>query len=761
MENKFSAKFISATAEMSTLDSAVSAPYFRKTLSVNKDVEKADITICGLGFYRFWLNGKELTRGLLSPFVCNPDQILDYDSYDITDELALGDNVLGFMLGNGMQNSFGGFVWDFDKASFRSAPKLAVCLCIKYTDGSSDVIEADESFVCHPSPIVKDDLRMGESYDAGKELVGWNTVGYDESDWRPALPAEAPHGTPVISVARPIKKTHSLKPISIKQGKWIPGISKTYHEGYIYDFGVNTAGVEVLRINGAPGQKITMTFGEILNDGDFYTDNISFIRDNLRMYPDYVQQDTYVCRGEGIEEYRPSFTYHGFRYVFVEGISEEQATDELLTYDVMHTELNERGNFSCSCDKLNRLQAMTRNATLSNFWHFPNDCPHREKNGWTADAALSAEHTLLNLDPADNYREWMRHICASMNEQGAIPGIVPTAGWGFEWGNGPAWDQVIVELPYMSYRYTGDIKIVEDSIASIMRYVRYLDTRTDENGLLAIGLGDWCAPGDVKSPLAFTDSVTAKSICDKAAFLADICGFAEDRDYCIGFSERLKKSIRENLIDLNSGVAAGECQTSQAMAIYYGIVEGEEIPLVLARLLEYISREKNHLDTGVLGGRVIFHVLADNGYADLAYSMMVEPTPPSYGQWLEAGYTALAEDFFTDDHMIASKNHHFWGDISSFFIKQICGINYNPNADDHAYAVIKPHFISSLEYAEAYHESPMGKISSSWRRNGAEVVLSLTVPEGMKFDTVFADGYFEKSRAKTGNKMKIILSSDL
>ncbi len=758
MSEMLSKKFISAGEEMSGLHHLVPSPYFRKNLTVDRKIKSAVLTVCGLGFYRLWINGKELTKGFLSPYIANPDGILPYDKYDISSELENGKNTLGFQLGNGMQNAFGGFVWQFHEASFRSAPKLALKLSLEYEDGTSESIEADESFLTAPSPLISDDLRMGEIYDANCETDGWNEPLFDDSDWKPAISVDAPKGVPMLCAASPITERGSLKPVSIKFGKWIPSNSKQHRYGYIYDFGLNSAGVITLKIKGEKGKKITLTFGEVLKNGEFQTDNISFIRKNLECYPDYVQQDIYICKGEGVEEYRPSFTYHGFRYVFAEGITEAEATEELLTFNIMNTELCEKGSFRCSCDKLNRLQEMTRNATLSNFWHFPNDCPHREKNGWTADAALSAEHTLLNLNPENNYYEWMRHISAALDGRGALPGIVPTGGWGFEWGNGPAWDEVITELPYMTYRYTGNREIVTENMDAIMRYVHYLETRLDGNGLMEIGLGDWCAPDAVKSPLIFTDSVITKYIMDTVAFLADASGRKEDSEYCKAFSARMRDSIRTHLIDLESGVAAGECQTSQAMAIYYGILEGEEISKAFDKLLEYIERQNKHLETGVLGGRVIFHVLAEFGYADLAYEIMVEPTAPSYGYWLENGYTSLGEDFIPLDKGINSHNHHFWGDISAFFIKRICGINYNPNANDLSYVEIKPHFITALSHAEAHHDSPKGRISTAWRRSGETVEFTVILPENMKYAVSFADGYREMSREKNENTLKFTLT---
>ena len=178
-------------------------------------------------------------------------------------------------------------------------------------------------------------------------------------------------------------------------------------------------------------------------------------------YTDRVQDSCYICRGGGEETYMPSFTYYGFRYAYVRGIKEEQAVPELLTYHICGGAFEENGSFSCSDETANQLQAMTRRATLSNFLWFPTDCPHREKNGWTGDAALSAEHMLLNLSVEDSLREWLRNVEAAQAPDGGLPGIVPTGGWGF--GNGPAWDQVIVEIPFCLFKLRGDLDTAREA----------------------------------------------------------------------------------------------------------------------------------------------------------------------------------------------------------------------------------------------------------------------------------------------------------
>lgn len=752
---KLSRSFISATREMSSLETRVPAPYLRKTINIGSHIVKAELSVCGLGFYRFWLNGKEMTRGLLSPYVSAPDHILDYDIYDLTGCLTAGEHILGFQLGNGMQNGFGGYVWDFEKAPWRSAPKLALCLRLTYADGTVTEMEADESFRCAPSPTVSDDLRLGEIYDARLEIPGWNLPGFDDSGWTAAIPVEAPRGQGVICQAHPIVCTRELTPVDIR-----PDMLLTFDKndrqvtGYLYDFGENCAGVATLRISGQPGQRIGMIFGEyVKEDGTFSVDNLRFIRPEYLDLPLYIQENEYICKGGEEEVWTPGFTYHGFRYALVWGITPEQATRELLTYKVMNTELGSRGGFHCSDEVLNKLQRMTEIATLANFYHFPTDCPHREKNGWTADAALSLEHTLLNFDAADNYYEWLRHIRCSMDNMGNMPGIVPTANrWGYSIG--PAWDQILIQLPYMVYRFTGRKDIVEETLPEIWRYMNYIISITDARGLVCLGLGDWCAPYGPRSPLQFTTSVVCLDLYRKAAFLFSEFGRDSQAAFCRAQADSLRAAIRRHLIDWNNYTAVGcnsphsGSQTSQAMAIYYDVFTEEEKPAAFRVLLDKIREEKDHLDTGVLGARVIFFVLSQFGHSDLAHKIMVDPTYPSYGQWVARGETALCEDFNRYDQQINSLNHHFWGSISAWFIQCICGIHFNPNADDLHRVNITPHFISSLSQAQAHHICPNGKIEVTWQRTGEKTVeLTVTVPEGIHSQLILEKEWAE---ARTG-----------
>ncbi len=724
-------KFIKATKEYNTFEKNVPAPYIRKSFfSDTKAKAKLMIAVCG--FYELYINGKRYTKGFLAPYISNTDDYIYYDEYDV--EIDCGENVIGIVLGNGFQNNPGGYIWDFDKATFRSAPMVALMLTYKNASDTDIKIESDGTFKTANSPIRADDYRFGEYYDANYEIRGWNEKGFDDSNWENAIETNPPRGELRRCEAEPIIKETELKPTSITRVK----------DGYIYDFGVNNAGICRLNISGKKGQKVELQHGEVVKDGELYFDHIWFKRELWERDIKIVHKDIYILKGGENEEYTPEFTYHGFRYVKVTGIKPEQATKDLLTYLVIHSDLKSRGDFSCSNETINKLQEITRRSDLSNFYYFPTDCPQREKNGWTADAALSAEQMMLNFNPEVSYREWMRNICKAQNDDGALPGIIPTGGWGFEWGNGPAWDCVLAYIPYYVYIYRGETDIIKESAHAFMAYLDYLTTVVDEKGLIHIGLGDWCHVGrsseDYKAPLELTDTVISMDIAQKMSFMLKAIGRERQSKFAASVAEDLKKAIRDNLIDFDTMVASGNCQTSQAICLYYGVFNDDEKEIAFGRLLEMIEAEDGHMDIGVIGSKVIFHVLSSFDRSDLAFNMIVREDFPSYGAWIKKGDTTLREIFSRDDRA-GSMNHHFWGDISAWFIKRLAGIQFNPRGNDIKSVEIRPAFVDSLENAEGYYTAPDGKISSSWKRTEGGVVMSMIIPEKIDGEIILPTGY--------------------
>ncbi len=741
----FPLNFIKAGDKFTTIEEHVPAPYFRRTFTADKEAASAELIITGLGYYELFVNGKKITKGPLAPYRSNIDDYIYYDSYDIASELSVGKNVIGIMLGNGIRNAPGAYIWDFEKARFRGAPITAFSLTVKYKDGSGETVVSDTETLTAPSPVIFDDLHFGEYYDARLEIPGWNLPDFDDSGWSRAVPAEPPRGEARLCEADPITVRSVIKPVSVTE----------YKDGsYIYDFGVNTAGLCKLRINGTEGQKVLMRYFETFVDGEPY------FRNNRFDPNDRFQEDEYYCSGKGTEEYTPHFTYHGFRYVLVNGITAEQANSELLTYLEMSSDIKKTGDFRCSDGTVNKIQEATVRSDTSNFFYFPTDCPQREKNGWTADASLSAEQVLLNLSPEKSYKEWMRNIYKALNDRGQLPGIIPTGGWGYHWGNGPAWDNVIVYIPYYTYKYCGDRQILEELAAPLMRYLNYLFSRLDGKGLIAIGLGDWCQVGLIedqfKTPLVVTDTILTCDIAEKAAFIYGELGMEAQKRFALSLAERTRDAFRGNLIDKASLTVEGGTQTGQAMALFYGMFTDEEKARALDVLVKYIHEADDHFDTGVLGGKVIYRVLAENGYVDLAYKMITRPDYPSYGNWIARGATTLWEAFYPENGRILSLNHHFWGDVSAWFYIYLAGMKINPTCRDTTEVDIKPCFAEALSEVSAYHDMPDGKISVSWNRNGGKITLAIEAAEklhgkiGLPAGYAFEDGDTEKE-LKSGN----------
>ncbi len=433
---KFSKIFAAATREYNDFEKFVPAPYMRKIFDCGgKKLAKAEVTVCSTGFYRIFINGREFTKGPLAPYITNPDSILFCDNYDITNDISESKNVLAFILGNGMVNAPGGSVWDFDTATWRSAPSVAFSLELTYSDGTAEEINAGADMKVYPSPIYMDDLRIGEFYDARMEIDGWNLPELCDDEWDNAILVTPPRGEMRLTQAEPICTYKIINPVSIRKGKInidFPPHARSVQkvtlpkdelpdEGWIYDFGINSAGIPKLRIKGKAGQKVVIQMCEHMeSDGTLCLYNISFQPYGL------YQRMVYILKGGEEEIHLPSFTYYGFRYCFVSGITDEQAVPSLLEYHLMSSKVSRLSDFSCSDETANKLFKMTLNSDLSNFYYFLTDCPQREKNGWTGDFAVSAEQVLMHFTADNSFCDWIRLVCKAMTDDRGLPAIVPS-----------------------------------------------------------------------------------------------------------------------------------------------------------------------------------------------------------------------------------------------------------------------------------------------------------------------------------------------
>lgn len=703
-------QYIAATTEKyNTIENHVPAPLFRRIFDCDK-MGQSVLEISAAGFYRVFLNGEELTKGFLAPYISNPDQMIYYDEYSLNGILKEKENELLVLLGNGFNNSNDFGIWDFDKAPFRSAPKFYLAV---YVDGEQ-VLTTDERFEVYDSPITFDDLRCGEWYDARVEKTLFETPA------KPVL-ASLPKGEYRKCMAAPIRIEKELKVKEISEGK----------NGYLYDFGENNSGLCRLQIEANEGQVIDMTFCELRNGNEPELSNIHFAK---RYVKGYVQHDRYICK-DGKQTYTPSFTYHGFRYVYVEGITKEQACESLLTYLVIHSDIKERASFTCSNETVNQIQECVVRTDKANYHYFLTDCPHREKNGWTGDSAASMEQLNYNFDTYASMREWMNTVRKTQLETGQIPGIIPTSGWGYEWGSGLIWDSILVELPYQLYRFYGKLEIVEENIEAIWKNFVYMKGQENESGLLDYGLGDWCEAGAVdetvcKTPSETVISLTAVDVLNKASFLFRVLGKTDRAAETEAFAHKIKTAFRNKYV--SDCTVSCRSQTAQSMALLFGLFTKEEQNRAYQNLLRIIEEDCGHMKVGFTGVRYLFHALSKFGNTQLALELIAKPEFPSYGYWISKGATTLWEMFHElegkdgyvkrkDGNTMLSMNHPAFGSVSSWFYKRLAGLHIISDGE----LLISPCIDCDLEWVEAEYQNKYGSIRVFWRRDGGNVILRL------------------------------------
>ncbi len=763
-------QFIKAGDALSTFDKPVPAPMFRKTFSLDFTPSSASLTVTGLGFYELYINGENVTRGALAPYVCNFDELVVYDEYDLLPYLKKGKNCIGLILGDGFRNNIGGLVWKFDKAACRG-PLCTALSFFAEGEGRSLSFEADESFKTHPSAILFNDERMGYIYDSRLEINGWSLPDFDDNCWQNAVFCVSPKGEKRLNEASPVCEFSRIKPVKIEHFDELPFCYRSTLDGaepypetvrrdvYVYDFGVNSTGLSEMHIHGNPGQVVTVRHGEWLQQGKFTIGTTAFLPDRdrepevLSGYLDWAQKDVFILKG-GEETLIPHFKFDGFRYLFVEGLLPEQATADAFTFVEIFSDHKERGAFSCSDADLNRLYAMGRRSDLSNFVFFPMDCPHREKNGWTGDASMSAEQMMLQLGCGDSLRFYMNALRNAQRADGALPGIVPTGGWGYEWGNGPTWDSVIFSLPYAVYQMDGDTAIIRENVTLLSRYLDYVAARRDERGLLSIGLGDWVDPDGknntaIKAPLIVTDSIMTYYNAKRAEHLFLAVGEAERAAKAEKLAAELREAIRRDLVDFKTMTVDGECQTSQAFGLYAGIFDPEEEKAAFAKLKAIIEKDGETSRCGMIGLRFLFRVLDRFKENELALRMIKSRKFGCYGQWLaDPEATTLLENFpLGGGREELSHNHHFLGDILAWMTYAVAGLRPNPTATDTASFEIRPTFLSSLTHAEAYFDAKIGadrqpaRIRTAWKRTEDGVILCADVPAGMHGRFFCPDGY--------------------
>lgn len=719
----FSDRFFCGDSRICTLQRHIPVPLFRHSFHIDTIPASFEVTICGLGVYELFVNGKRITKGYLAPYRSNPNHFVYYDHYDITPYLDAGENVVGIALGNGIMSSEMP-VWGADKYPWRSAP------CFAFAAEADGKFLFDGSvFVTHGSEVTFNDWHCTESIDARLAIKNWNDTGFDDSSWEKVSPACEPSGEKKLCTAEPVKEYDRRKPVKMWQGE----------RGFIFDFGISGAGTYHLKIKGECGQQIEVYTSDCVIEGKKITNRNLYCWSLTDKMADKVQHDHLTLSGKP-DEFEPRFTFRGFRFAEITGITQEQAQSLEITFILFSNGFASAGSFRCDNEQINRLQQCVIQSDRSNFIHFPLDCPQREKNGWTGDAALSCEQLLLNFDCANSLFVWLQNICKAQRDDGSLPGIVPTHTWGYDWGSGPAWDNVLFELPWRIYVYTGNDEAIKLCAPHMLKYLCYMSSKSSDSGLYAYGLEDWL-PVNVHTPLCVTDTIMCRSIADTAEKCFWAVGMHHEAQYAASLSKKIKKAFRKEILrphEYDGPLGANDTVATHAMAIYYGMYEEEELPSAIYKLKCRIKQTGGHIDFGALCNRVFWRVVGEHIGMDEALDMMLSETYPSFAALLKNGMTTLWEGFeyFEGDmaHVPAeipqgfwSFDHHFWGDISAFWYRYLAGIRI----DGPGRVEFAPMFSERVKNVCAEHVFAEGTLRVEIDHNGNSAHCRISVPRGI------------------------------
>ena len=739
-----------AFAKALVMRTETKSPAFEKRFTVAKEVRSAMLHITGVGFYEARLNGMAVGDKVLDPSPTDFNRRVLYSTYDVAKALKRGENALNVLVGHGWYDVRAIATWDFATAPWRDFPRMIAQLEITYADGSKETVVSDESWDQVESPVKFDCIREGEvvsARDVGRRIASAAVVEGPKG----RLEAEALPGAKVMRTLRPEaindcgNGTYVVKFRENFAG-WIRAKFRGLKDGDVvvvrYDERIRTGlmPAEPSASDGLHGRRRAVNPDTSARD-----DETRRIDCHFRYTASHracatgaeFQADRLIASGAAVEEYEPRFTYNGFQYVVLTGLRQVPEPDDIVGC-VVHTAFRDIGRFESSDRTLDTLVQMAERAYKSNFADgYPTDCPHREKNGWTGDASIASELAQYLFENTAAYEKWLKDLCDTQLPSGDICCIVPTSGWGYRWGNGPAWDSALPVIAWNLYVYRDDRRVLDIVYPTLKRYLAFTATKADADGLVKHGLGDWVPVDRAHMPSTeLTSSCYYYQAQSIAARIAAVKGLSADAAAFAEGAAKTRRGINARFYK-GAGVYDNAGQSAQAFPIAFGVVEPDEFVRVAARLAEAVERTGCHVDMGLLGTKHVFRALSRIGRTDLAYRMLVNPTKPSMMEWAQKGGTTLWEDWGDG----ASRNHIMFGDFAGWAYQYLAGISL-PETDESCSAipvvgargfrevVFAPCVIGELDHVSASVDTPYGVYASSWTRSGGTVAYRFTVPAG-------------------------------
>lgn len=705
-------------------------PLLYKEFELKEKPESVRWHVCGLGLYEAYVNEKKAGREFLMPGYHCYDSFLEYQTLDVTELLSQGKNKIAVLLGEGWYKGRFGFDGDY-RNLYGNQKKCIGELHIRYANGQEECIVTDSSWKAEESSICENGIYDGEHIDETLEHKMLSVEKIEET--RPLVERFNPR----------IHKVEEFQPVSVKQED----------ETLLLDFGETVTGW--VEITGAfeTGQKVMMQYGEVLQKGRFY-------RDNLRTAK---AEFTYVSKGKG-ETIRPHFTYYGFRYVKIKGLNPEKEY-KFIAYRIM-SDIERTGWVATDHDKVNHLLENTLRSQKCNFLDIPTDCPQRdERMGWTGDAGIFASTACFHMDSGSFFHHYMKNMQAEQEKcNGAIPFFVPRPKVKKEEHTNPfyldsgaaVWGDAATLIPWRLYQFYGDKAMLEEQYPVMKAWVDYEYERTKENEIPYLWqndrqLGDWLAldNGNINNPIGKTDSGFIASVyhywsTKMVKEAAESLGLEESKVY----AER-EKEIRNAILNYyfpDKKFCLEYTQTACALLLYLKLYPEGEREVITAKLAELLKKNNGHLNTGFVGTPILCMALSENGQNQLAYDLLLNEDYPGWLHEVNLGATtvwerwnSLEEDGSISGTGMNSLNHYAYGSIAEWIYRYMCGLN--PSIGEAVKMTIYPMPDQRLKKAEGSWRSVFGKYVCAWNwKSEQEVVCNIEVPFNANARFILPDG---------------------
>lgn len=727
------------------------APYLRKPFSVKGEIKKANLYVTSLGVFEMSLNGKNIGKDLLAPGWSDYNKRIYYRTYDVGDYLDQGANALGGILGDGW---YAGHIGPKELSNPRNRelyglhPALFCQLEIEYEDGKKETIVSDESWKASEGPLVYADLLMGVGYNANLELTGWNKPDYNDQDWAEVYIHKGTEGTLEAYPGNSIQVYDELKPVEI---------TEPAKGTYIFNLGQNFAGHARLMVSGNKNDTIVMRFGERLYpDGTLMTENLRFAR----------ATDTYILKGEGAEEWEPKFTYHGFQYVEVTGL-QNKPDKNTITGIAFGSSTPMESTFTSSDETLNRMFENVIWTQRSNFMEVPTDSPQRdERLGWLGDVQIFSKSALYNANLGAFNAKWFADVRDAQYDFGPYSTFAPRPYPDLVWYS-PGWMEAGVMVPYNTYKFYGDTKIVADHYESMTRFMEYhieKSKKTDyfypENSWTEVapkgGFGDWLSMTDNNLAHDIMASMYYQYALKIMAEMSTAIGKEEKAKYYRNTYETSVAAFIEHYLDdegkfqidetaYGDGAGyfegekgfTGHTQSAYATALYFDLLP-EGLKEKAGKHLVALIEENNYLPSSrILGIRQLLPALSSVGRSDLAYRILLKKDYPSWGFQVKHGATTIWERWnsYTPENgfngemnaKMNSFNHYAFGAFSQFLFSDMAGIDTEGAGFKNI--IIRPDLGNrSLSNVRGEYGSINGKIVSSWAIRESAFTLEVEIP---------------------------------